>query len=60
MNKTDSLRKALIDEIEQSGMGLQRKLRIMELMDQAFREHLGVFFLTDEELEKRDILNRSF
>ncbi len=60
MQNQDSLRTALLEEIETSGIKLDSKLRLMELMDQAFRQHLGVFFLSDEELEQKDILNRSF
>ena len=60
MKKEQSLRNALIEEIEGSGIKLDSKLRLMELMDKAFREQLGVFFLSDEELEQKDILNRSF
>lgn len=55
-----TLRDELLEEIEASGIQLERKLRLMELMDKAFRQHLGVFFLSDEELEQKDILNRSF
>lgn len=60
MKNEQSLRNALLEEIEGSGIKLDSKLRLMELMDKAFREQLGVFFLSDEELEQKDILNRSF
>ena len=60
MTETDTLRSELLNEIENSGIRLEKKLRLMELMDKAFRQHLGTFFLSNEELEQRDILNRSF
>ena len=60
MNETDKkLKKELLREISDSRMTVQRKLKIMQLLDQAFRTYMGVIYLSDEELDERDILSRS-
>ena len=53
------LRKDLINEITNSNMNIQRKLKVMRLLDEAFRKYLGIIYLSDKELEQKDILNRS-
>ena len=53
------LREELLKEILNSKMTFKRKMKIMHLMDQAFRQYLGVIYLSDEELERNDVLNRS-
>jgi hypothetical protein len=53
------LRKDLITEITNSNMNIQRKLKVMRLLDEAFRKYLGIIYLSDKELEQKDILNRS-
>ena len=49
----------LINEITDSKMSFERKMKVLELLDEAFRKHLGVIYLSDKELEQNDILNRS-
>ncbi len=53
------LAKELIIEITDSNMTFQRKMRILKLLDRAFRKHLGVFYLSDKELEDKDVIFRS-
>lgn len=53
------LAKKLIVEISNSNMSLQKKMTVFRLLDKAFRKHLGVFYLSDKELEHNDILYRS-
>ena len=60
MNKLDKkIREDILIEIYNSNMTLKRKMKIMELMDNTFRKYLGTIYLSDEELQKKDILNRS-
>jgi len=60
MTKQDfKIKEELLNEITNSNMTLQRKMKVMELLDAAFRKYLGVIYLSDKELEKNDILNRS-
>ena len=49
----------LITEITDSNMTFQRKMKVLRLLDKAFRKHMGVFYLSDKELEDDDILYRS-
>jgi hypothetical protein len=55
----EDLKDKIIGEIELSNMKFKRKMRLLKLLDQAFRKEMGVFYLSDEELESTDILNRS-
>ena len=60
MNNLDKKRREnILNEITNSNMTIQRKMRLMELIDGAFRKYLGVIYLSDKELEQKDILNRS-
>jgi len=60
MNNSDELiRQQMCDLIEGSNMQFRNKMKLLELMDSAFRDHLGVIFLSDKELEEQDILGRS-
>ena len=58
-NQDKKIREDILNEIAKSNMTIQRKMRLMELMDSAFRKYLGIIYLSDKELEKNDILNRS-
>ena len=49
----------LINEITNSNMSFKRKMKVLGLLDLAFRKYLGIIYLSDDELEKNDILNRS-
>ncbi len=49
----------LLREIENSNMSIQGKLKVLEMLDKAFRQYMGVMFLSNEELEANDILFRS-
>ena len=60
MTKLDNkIKEDLLNEITNSNMTLQRQMKVMELLDTAFRKYLGVIYLSDKELEQKDILNRS-
>ncbi len=58
-NLNTTIREEILTEITNSNMTIQRKMKLMELMDNAFRKYLGVIYLSDKELEDNDILNRS-
>ena len=60
MQKQDiQLRDQILNEILDSDMGFNRKMKVMQLLDQAFRSSLGKFYLSDEELEDNDLMTRS-
>lgn len=59
MKKKDPLKDEILDLIENSNMKIGNKLSLMKLLDKAFRQHMGVMFVTDEEIEQNDILSRS-
>ncbi len=60
MKKLDKiLAEKLISEITDSNMTFQKKMKVLRLLDQAFRKHLGVLYMSDKELEENDILYRS-
>ena len=53
------LAKGLIIEITDSNMTFKRKMKVLKLLDKAFRKHMGVFYLSDKELEDKDVIFRS-
>jgi len=53
------IKETLLQEIENSRMKFNKKMKVMELLDKAFRKYLGVIYLSDTELEENDILSRS-
>lgn len=53
------IKKELLDEILDSKMEFNRKMRVMEMLDKLFRKKLGVIYLSDKEIEDNDIMNRS-
>ncbi len=53
------LAEELVKEVTNSNMTIEKKLRILRLLDEAFREHLGIIFLSNAELSENDILFRS-
>ncbi len=53
------LRDNLLKEVSDANMSLERKMKILQLIDTAFREYMGAVYLSDEELEQNDILSRS-
>ena len=53
------LRENLLKEIENANISLERKMKILKLIDTAFREYMGTVYLTDTEVEENDILSRS-
>ncbi len=60
MNKINArLKEDLINEITDSNMTFERKIKVMKLLDFAFRKYLGVIYLSNQELEDNDLLNRS-
>ena len=58
-NQDDQIRENILNEISNSNMSFQRKIKMLKLMDVAYRNTLGVFYLSDKELAENDILNRS-
>ena len=59
MKEEKKIREDLLHEITNSNMTFERKMKLMRLLDKAFRKYLGVIYLTDAELESNDFLNRS-
>jgi len=53
------LAEKLILEITDSNMTFQKKMKVLKLLDTAFRKHMGIFYLSNKELEENDILFRS-
>ena len=50
MNKSkEQLRTQIIHEIDISKMNFNRKMKLLKLLDTAFRKDLGVFYLSDKE-----------
>lgn len=58
-NSKQKLARDLVREITNSNMSFHKKLIVLHLLDTAFREHLGAFYLSNKELEEKDILFRS-
>jgi hypothetical protein len=58
-SENQKIKNTLVKEITNSNMTLKRKMKVLKLLDSAFREYLGVIYLSDKELEQKDILNRS-
>lgn len=59
MKEENKIREDLLHEITNSNMTFERKMKLMRLLDKAFRKYLGVIYLSDAELESNDFLNRS-
>lgn len=60
MSTNDSpLKDQILTLVEESRMKLDNKLKLLWLMDKAFRKSMGPVYLGDKELEKNDILGRS-
>lgn len=57
-NKKKSI-KELINEIENLNIRLDKKMKLLNLLDKVFRENYGVIYLSNKELEEKDILIRS-
>jgi hypothetical protein len=55
----EKFKEQLTNEIVDSNMTLDRKLKVLKLLDQAFRKYLGTIYLSDQDLEEKDILFRS-
>ena len=53
------LTESLVNEITDSNMSFTKKKAVLKLLDKAFRKHLGIIYLSNQELEDNDILNRS-
>lgn len=58
-NSDKQLREELLNEITNSNMTITRKLKVMQLLDKAFRKYLDVMYLSDDEIQRKDILSRS-
>ena len=59
MKEEKKNREDLLHEITNSNMTFERKMKLMRLLDKAFRKYLGVIYHSDAELESNDFLNRS-
>ena len=60
MPKTNKkLAEEIVNEITNSKMSFTKKIAILKLLDKAFRENLGIIYLSNHELEDNDILFRS-
>ena len=57
--KNAKIKKELLNSILGSRMKFENKMRTMELLVQLFRKELGDFYLSDNDLEDKDNLNRS-
>lgn len=58
-NSNQQIAKDLAREITDSNMSFRKKLLVLQMLDKAFRKHLGIMFLSNSELEENDILFRS-
>lgn len=58
-NEDSKLKDQILNIVEESRMKLDNKLKLMWLMDKAFRNSLGPIYVTDRELDDRDLLHRS-
>lgn len=58
-DQTMQLKEQILSLVEESRMKLDNKLKLLWLMDKAFKASIGTFYVTDEELEERNILYRS-
>ena len=52
-NSDKKLKQDLLNEVLNSKMSLQKKLKVMQLLDVAFRKYLGIIYLSDEELGEK-------
>ena len=50
-NSDIKLKEELLKEIVNSNMTLKRKMKVLNILDKAFRKYLGIIYLSDEELE---------
>ena len=57
--QNQQIKENLINEITNSKMSFERKIKVLQLLDKAFRKYLGKIYLSDKEIEQNDILNRS-
>jgi len=53
------IRNLLLKSIEDHCLPYSKEIELLKELDKTFRQDLGPFYLTDVELEKRDILFRS-
>ena len=54
------LKKELLNEIVNSNMTLKKKMKVLKILDKAFRKYLGVIYLSDKELDELSLFhNRS-
>jgi len=49
----------IINEITDSNMSFNRKMKVLKQLDTAFRKHYGKIYLSDNELNENDMLLRS-
>jgi len=54
------LKEELLNEIVNSNMTLKKKMKVLNILDKAFRKYLGIIYLSDEELDELSLFhNRS-
>ncbi len=59
-NSDIKLKEELLNEIVNSNMTLKKKMKVLRILDKAFRRYLGVIYLSDEELDELSLFhNRS-
>jgi len=46
----------IINEITDSNMSFNRKMKVLKQLDTAFRKHYGKIYLSDNELDENDML----
>jgi len=51
--------KNIINEIIDSNMSFNRKMKVLKQLDKVFRNHYGKIYLSNKELDENDILIRS-
>ncbi|MBL4593131.1 MAG: hypothetical protein JKX68_04850 [Flavobacteriales bacterium] len=59
-NSDIKLKEELVKEIVNSNMTLKRKMKVLNILDKAFRKYLGIIYLSDKELDELSLFhNRS-
>ena len=58
-NNKQQLKDEFLNEILNSKISFNRKTKILQILDKLFRDKLGIIYLSDKELEDKDIMNRS-
>ncbi|PHS07296.1 MAG: hypothetical protein COA88_08990 [Kordia sp.] len=57
--RAENIITSIINEITDSNMPLNKKMIILKKLDKVFRQYYGIIYLSDRELNQKDILLRS-